>query len=97
MVEESSFPFPFLISLCVFYLTTSVLPGRVYNAQVHVGGNSVTACFNIIEDVADIRWGRDMLHKNGCILNMGEEKREVYCTYNYNYELRENESTFFWA
>ena len=55
------------------------MPGRVYNAQVHVGGNSVTASFNIIEDVADIRWGRDMLHKNGCILNMGEEKREVYC------------------
>ena len=43
----------------------------------------MTASFNIIEDVADIRWGRDMLHKNGCILNMGEEKREVYCTYNY--------------
>ena len=59
----------------------------------------MTASFNIIEDVADIRWGRDMLDldKNGCILNMGEEKREVYCTYNYNCELRENGSTFFWA
>ena len=56
--------------MCV--LITSVLSGRVHDAKVHIGGNSVTASFNIIEDFADIRWGKDMLKKNSCNIDMGE-------------------------
>ena len=51
---------PLDIVMCV--LITSVLSGRVHDAKVHIGGNSVTASFNIIEDFADIRWGKDMPH-----------------------------------
>ena len=32
----------------------------------------MTASFNIVEDVADIRWGRDMLKKNNCTIDLGE-------------------------
>ena len=44
--------------------------GRVQEAKVHIGGNSVTASFNIIEDEVDIRFGGDMLGAHRCCISL---------------------------
>ena len=54
--------------MCV--LITSVLSGRVHDAKVHIGGNSVTASFNILEDEVDIRFGGDMLGAHRCCISL---------------------------
>ena len=37
---------------------------------MHIGGNSVTASFNIIEDEVDIRFGGDMLGAHRCCISL---------------------------
>ena len=58
------------ISRCDVYFDNCSPLGRVQEAQVHIGGNSVTASFNILEDEVDIRFGADMLGAHRCCISL---------------------------